>query len=55
MDYVGAEGIQDILSFLEVGRRFLTPRLTLVCDLENDELGVVVNLQGVYFHFFGEV
>ena len=44
MDGVGVEGTQEILSFLEVARHFLTPRLILVCNLADDELGIVVNL-----------
>ena len=55
MDGVGAEGTQDILSFLEVGRHFLTSRLILICNLADDKLGIAIDLQGFYFHFFGEV
>ena len=55
MDCVGAKGTQDILSFLEIGRHFLTSRLILVCYLADDELGIAVNVHGFYFHFFGEV
>ena len=55
MNNVGTEGTQEILSFLEVGRHFLTSRLILICDLADDELRIAVDFQGLHFHFFGKV
>ena len=55
MDRVGAEGFQEILSFLEVALHFFTSRLVLICNLVDDELGITVDLQGLHFYFFGKV
>ena len=44
MDGVGAEGTQDILSFMEVGYRFLTLRLILIYILAGNELGITIDL-----------
>ena len=55
MDRVGAERFQEILSFLEVGRHFLTSHLVLVFNLIENKLGITEDLQGLQFHLFGEV
>ena len=55
MDCVGAEGIQEILSFLKIGYHFIIPHLILVHSLANDELGITIDLQGLYFHFLGKI
>ena len=37
---------------MEVGRHCFTLYLILVCNLANNELGIAINFQGLYFHLF---